>query len=64
MAANMTEKTFFIIISGHNDVIIENKVSKPMFLESRNSMELYITTTESPFPRYGGQNEFHWYLRC
>ena len=36
MAANMVAKTDFINISGDNDVIIKNKVSKPMFLGSRN----------------------------
>ena len=37
MAANMAAKTEFIDISGDNDAIIENKVSKPKFLGSGNS---------------------------
>ena len=36
MAVNFTVKTDFINISGYNNVIIKNKVSKPTFMWSRN----------------------------
>ena len=36
MAANVAAKTHVINISGNNDVITENKLSKPLFWGLRN----------------------------
>ena len=62
----MAAKTNFIDISGANDVIIENKVPKPMFSGQGirgNWIEQWQNHRFQDGGQNGGQNKFYWYHR-